>query len=170
MSNRTAYRAVQMGYGRDTGRSFLPSEHPLDMPTQDFDLTPHAGMRDRSGVHWATRAALIGGAVLLTVGFCRELYAVLSFVQITPFQIVFLVLSTLAFGWIALGSLSAAIGLMPLLAGGGPIRWNCRKSPNRSIGARALLFPSIMKTAPDCRHGRGNGPRPPRHIAGRPIS
>jgi len=141
MSNRTAYRAVQMGYGRDTGRSFLPSEHPLDMPTQDFDLTPHAGMQDRSGVHWATRAALIGGAVLLTAGFCRELYAVLSFVQITPFQIVFLVLSTLAFGWIALGSLSAAIGLMPLFAGERPDTLELPQVAEPLDRRTALLFP-----------------------------
>ena len=117
MSNKTAWRVVHIQHGRDAGRSLLPPEHPLEMPPQDFDSEPCPQVRERGSVHWAARAALFAGAVLLTLGFCRELYAVLSFVQITPFQIVFLVLSTMAFGWIALGSLSATIGLMPLFAG-----------------------------------------------------
>lgn len=154
MSNRTAYRVVQIEYERDAGRSFLPLEHPLDMPTQDFDLapcaparTPCAPARDRAGVHWATRAGLIGGAILLTAGFCRELYAVLSFVQITPFQIVFLVLSTLAFGWIALGSLSAAIGLMPLFAGDSPDTLKLPQATEPLHQRTALLFPVYHEDA-----------------------
>src|SRR5690606_8828537 len=117
MSNKTARRAALVQYMRDAGRSMLPPEHPLSMPTQDFDAPrcPRPG-GGGAGAHWTLRAALIAGTLLLTLGFGRELYAVLSFVQITPFQIVFLILSTLAFGWIALGSLSAGIGLMPLFA------------------------------------------------------
>ena len=117
MSKTNTRRAAQMRNERDAGRSFLPPEQGLDMPAQDFSAPPCPNIQGESQVHWAMRAALVAGALLLTAGFARELYAVLSFVQITPLQIVFLVLSTAAFGWIALGSLSAAIGLMPLFAG-----------------------------------------------------
>ncbi len=142
MSNRTAGRAVQVQLGRDSGRSFLPPEQPLEMPTQDFDVSPCPPARgEDGGVHWTARAALVAGALLLTLGFGRELYAVLSFVQITPFQIVFLVLSTLAFGWIALGSLSAAIGLMPLFAGERPDTLELPPATDPLHQRTALLFP-----------------------------
>lgn len=100
----------------DAGRAMLPTEQPMAMPEQSFASRPAAAPAEDVLGHWATRAALFGGAILLTCAFARELYAVLSFVQITPIQFAFLVLSTLAFGWIALGSLSAAAGLMPLFA------------------------------------------------------
>ena len=37
--------------------------------------------------------------------------------QATPLQLLFLILSTIAFGWIALGSLNAALGFIPLFGG-----------------------------------------------------
>jgi len=123
MSNTSAGRAAQVAAQleierRDAGLSWLPPEQPLDMPTQDFDAPPSCRLAPRdAGMRWPARAALAAGTVLLTIGFAYELYLVLSFVRITPVQIVFLILSTLAFAWIALGSLSAAIGLMPLFAG-----------------------------------------------------
>ena len=123
MSNTSAGRAAQVAAQlevelRDAGRSWLPPEQPLDMPTQDFDAPPSCRLAPRdAGMRWPARAALAVGTLLLTIGFAHELYLVLSFVRITPVQIIFLVLSTLAFAWIALGSLSAAIGLMPLFAG-----------------------------------------------------
>ena len=49
--------------------------------------------------------------------FAHELFSILSFVVMTPMQVLFLILSTIAFGWIALGSLSAALGFLPLFAG-----------------------------------------------------
>src|SRR5690606_23256143 len=54
---------------------------------------------------------------LMTAAFAYELYGVLSFVQMTPIQLFFLVLSTLAFAWISVGTLSAALGFLPLFAG-----------------------------------------------------
>ena len=44
--------------------------------------------------YWVPRAAVFAGALLLTGAFAYELYAVLSFVRMTPIQLVFLVLST----------------------------------------------------------------------------
>src|SRR5690606_12730424 len=96
MSDKIAQWAAQV-QRLDAGRSFLPPEQPLDMPAQDFDVRPQPTVRGDASVHWTTRAALFAGVILLIIGFARELYLVLSFVQITPVQIVFLILSTLAF-------------------------------------------------------------------------
>ncbi|MCL4768182.1 MAG: glucans biosynthesis glucosyltransferase MdoH [Hyphomicrobiaceae bacterium] len=137
----TARRPVPAQSERDAGRSLLPPEQPLEMPAQDLR---HARCRPApvpAAAHWPARVALIAGASLLTLGFARELHAVLSFVQITPNQIVFLVLSTLAFGWIALGSLSAAIGLMPLFAGESPDTLELPPSTEPLDQRTALLFP-----------------------------
>ncbi len=141
MSNTSARRAAQIGNEPDAGRSFLPPEQPLEMPVQDFSTPPCPTVRAETETHWATRAALIAGALLLTAGFARELYAVLSFVQITPIQIIFLVLSTAAFGWIALGSLSAAIGLMPLFAGERSDTLEIPEASEPLHQRTALLFP-----------------------------
>jgi membrane glycosyltransferase len=95
----------------------LRAEAPLAMPEQDFgvkvELTPPPG----DTVQWVPRAAVFVGAALLTVAFAYELYGVLSFVRLTPIQFLFWVLSTVSFGWIALGSLSAGMGFLPLFAG-----------------------------------------------------
>lgn len=66
---------------------------------------------------WVPRVALFGGGLLLTAAFAYELWNVLAFVRMTPIQFVFWILSTISFGWIALGSLSAAMGFLPLFAG-----------------------------------------------------
>jgi membrane glycosyltransferase len=55
--------------------------------------------------------------LVLTAAFGYELYGVLGLVQMTPIQLLFLVLSTIAFSWISLGSLSAALGFLPLFTG-----------------------------------------------------
>jgi len=140
MSDKIAHWAAQV-QRLDAGRSFLPPEQPLDMPAQDFSARPQPAVQGEETVHWATRAALAAGAVLLTIGFARELYSVLSFVQITPVQIVFLILSTVAFGWIALGSLSAVVGLMPLFAGERPDTLELPQASEPLHTRTALLFP-----------------------------
>lgn len=140
MSDKIAQWAAQV-QRLDAGRSFLPPEQPLDMPAQDFDVRPQPTVRGDASVHWTTRAALFAGVILLTIGFARELYLVLSFVQITPVQIVFLILSTLAFAWIALGSLSAVVGLMPLFAGERPDTLELPDVSEPLHSRVALLFP-----------------------------
>lgn len=142
MSKTSALRAAPVEQGhRDAGHAFLPPEQPVEMPTQNFGEKPCPSVRPEAGLCWVTRAALLAGALLLTIGFARELHAVLSFAQITPIQIVFLALSTLAFGWIALGSLSAAIGLMPLFAGERPDTLEVPSSDEPLNQRTALLFP-----------------------------
>jgi membrane glycosyltransferase len=97
--------------------SLLPEGAPLAMPDQDLRRCAPLLRRPRDRRIWLARAVLFAGAAILTAAFARELYGVLSFVRMTPIQHVFLVLSTLAFGWIALGTLSAAMGFLPLFAG-----------------------------------------------------
>jgi membrane glycosyltransferase len=126
---------------RDVGRSILPPEQPLAMPPQDFhNRNAWAAIRVPRGI-WMSRAALFGATGLVTAGFASELYAVLSFVQMTPIQLLFLVLSTLAFGWIALGSLSAAMGFMPLFAGEKPDTLALPEAHGILAHRTALLFP-----------------------------
>lgn len=97
--------------------ALLPDESPLAMPTQDLSArVPRAGNPETDHA-WVPRAAVLVGALSLTIAFAYELYGVLSFVAMTPIQFVFLVLSTVTFGWIAFGSLSAAMGFLPLFAG-----------------------------------------------------
>ncbi len=97
--------------------AFLRSEAPLAMPTQNFDERVVSNRTKEGAVSWGPRLAIFAGAVVLTLAFAHELYGVLSFVRLTPIQFIFCILSTISFGWIALGSLSAAMGFLPMFAG-----------------------------------------------------
>jgi membrane glycosyltransferase len=118
----------------------LPDESALDMPDQDF--ARHAGHKPRSRRgYWIPRAALFMGTLVLTAAFGHELYRVLGSEQLTPIQFLFLVLSTIAFGWIALGSLSAGMGFLPLFIGERPDTIDL-PPPDGALSTRtALLFP-----------------------------
>jgi membrane glycosyltransferase len=128
---------------RDLGTAWLPLEEALAVPEQDFRTYPP--MRPPSGEQalWVPRGALMFGGLLLTVAFASELYAVLSFVRLTPVQLLFLIFSTCAFGWIAFGSLSAAIGFLPLAARDRPLPIELAPPTAAVAAARrtALLFP-----------------------------
>lgn len=99
-----------------SSRDLLPKEAPLEMPDQDFAKRAVREARAQK-CYWVPRGALLLGTLVLTAAFGYELYGVLGLEQLTPIQLLFLVLSTIAFGWIALGSLSAALGFLPLLTG-----------------------------------------------------
>jgi membrane glycosyltransferase len=96
--------------------ALLPETAPLEMPVQSFSARPERVWPARRGPG-IPRTAVFLGATLMTVAFAYELYGVLSFVQMTPFQLLFLVLSTVTFAWISVGTLSAALGFLPLFAG-----------------------------------------------------
>ncbi|WP_291176568.1 glucans biosynthesis glucosyltransferase MdoH [Hyphomicrobium sp.] len=96
--------------------ALLPEPAPLEMPTQDFSARPERIWPRRRGPG-IPRTAIFLGAALMTAAFAYELYGVLSFVQMTPIQLLFLVLSTLTFAWISVGTLSTALGFLPLFAG-----------------------------------------------------
>ncbi len=78
---------------------------------------------------------------MLTAAFAYELYGVLAVEQVTPLQLLFLILSTIAFGWIALGSLNAALGFLPLFAGEKADTIDLPPPARRSTTRTALLFP-----------------------------
>ena len=123
----------------------LPPEAPLEMPEQDFGRRAPAAQRERRG-YWIPRAALFTGTAILTGAFAYELYHVLGLAQLTPIQLLFLVLSTIAFGWIALGSLSGVLGFLPLFVGENPDTI-ALPAPEGALKARtALLFPVFQET------------------------
>jgi membrane glycosyltransferase len=121
--------------------ALLPEEAPLQMPSQDLSVKfprPAASARGRA---WVSRAAVVVGALSLTLAFAYELYGVLSFVAMTPIQFVFLILSTVTFGWIAFGSLSAAMGFLPLFAGDKIDTLTVAPADGPLEARTALLFP-----------------------------
>lgn len=121
--------------------ALLPAQAPLAMPEQDFSVEPTVERKGPAVQVLGMRVALFGGAALATFAFAYELHRVLSVIGMTPLQIVFLVLSTMAFGWIALGSLSAALGFVSLAAGDRPDNIEL-PDVHGPLGARtALLFP-----------------------------
>lgn len=109
---------VPEGPARDAGPWWnLPPAAPLEMPEQDFARRIDLVSEPRRRGYWVPRAAIFAGAAALTAAFAQELFSILAFVVMTPLQFLFLILSTIAFGWIAVGSLSAALGFLPLFAG-----------------------------------------------------
>ncbi|MGE0053726.1 MAG: glucans biosynthesis glucosyltransferase MdoH [Hyphomicrobium sp.] len=125
----------------DVGFANLPEPAPLLMPEQDFSQTIARAAEPRRRGYWVPRSAIFVGAGVLTAAFASELFSILAFGQMTPLQFVFLVLSTIAFGWIALGSLSAALGFLPLFAGEDAATITPRKTSRPLVTRTALLFP-----------------------------
>lgn len=121
--------------------ALLPDAAPLPMPEQDFSAFPQRIWPKRRGPG-IPRTAVFLGAALMTAAFAYELYGVLSFVQLTPIQLVFLVLSTITFAWISVGTLSAALGFLPLFAGEKPDTIHIPEVEGPPLTKRtALLFP-----------------------------
>jgi membrane glycosyltransferase len=118
--------------------ALLPAETPLAMPTQPLRLPLEAAQRTRDQLT-LPRAVLLGLAVVATAAFAYVLYKVLSVLQLTPLQGVFLVLCTLCFAWIALGTSSAVLGFFSTLQSHRPQRQAA--SAPRSASRTALLFP-----------------------------
>ena len=103
---------------RDAGPwTALPPEAPIAMPEQDFAAPAARVAEAKRRGYWVPRAAIFAGAAVLTAAFGYELFSILAFAVMTPLQFLFLILSTISFGWIATGSLSAALGFLPLFAG-----------------------------------------------------
>ena len=93
----------------------LPAETPLAMPIQPLHL-PRTARTGRDRLTWPRAVLLILG-VVATAAFARLLYQVLSVVQLTTLQGVFLVLCTMCFAWIALGTSSAVLGFFTFRPG-----------------------------------------------------
>lgn len=120
--------------------ALLPEPSPLEMPAQDFSERPQRLWPRRRGPA-IPRTAVFLGAALMTAAFAYELYGVLSFVQMTPIQLLFLVLSTASFAWISVGTLSAALGFLPLFAGEKADTIAIPSADGPLAGRTALLFP-----------------------------
>ena len=119
----------------------LPAPAPLAMPEQDFSKRIALKAEPRRRGYWVPRAAIFAGAGVVTAAFAYELFSILAFAVMTPLQFLFLVLSTISFGWIALGTLSAALGFLPLFAGERPDSIAPPKSGTLLETRTALLFP-----------------------------
>jgi membrane glycosyltransferase len=126
--------------------SLLPAPSPLRMPEQDFSSSPPRLWPKRRGPS-IPRTAVFLGAALMTAAFAYELYGVLSFVQMTPIQLFFLVLSTITFAWIAIGTLSAALGFLPLFAGENADTIRIPDADGPLNRRTALLFPVYHEEA-----------------------
>ena len=119
------------------GYGLLPAETPLAMPTQPLHLPPTA-RKGRDRLTWP-RALLLSLAGIAIAAFARLLYQVLSVVQLTTLQGVFLVLCTMCFAWIALGTSSAILGFFTTMRHG---RNAVEFDATAAQGVRtALLFP-----------------------------
>ena len=121
--------------------ALLPPEAPVAMPPQDFDAPVLPRRNTKSAGSWVPRAAIFAGTALLMVAFGYELYGVLSFVRMTPIQFLFWILSTVSFGWITLGSLSASLGFLPLFAGDSPDNLAIPPKPGPLRFKTAVLVP-----------------------------
>ena len=118
------------------GHGLLPAEAPLTMPTQPLHLPP-AARKSRDRLTWP-RALLLILAGIAVAAFARLLYQVLSVVQLTMLQGVFLVLCTMCFAWIALGTSSAVLGFFTMRRGRNAAEFDAEAVQ----GVRtALLFP-----------------------------
>ncbi len=130
----------QVSFHDASDPALLPEAAPLEMPVQSFSARPARVWPKRRGPG-IPRTAVFLGAALMTFAFAYELYGVLSFVQMTPFQLLFLVLSTVTFAWISVGTLSAALGFLPLFAGEKADTIAIPEADGPLAKRTALLFP-----------------------------
>jgi membrane glycosyltransferase len=121
--------------------ALLPPEAPLSMPAQRLRESG-VGVRDRMTL---PRAMLLSVTCCSTGVFATVLYQVLSVVHLTALQAVFLVLCTLCFAWIALGTTSALIGFVAALCSGKPAL--AEHAPVETKSHTALLFPMYHEDA-----------------------
>jgi membrane glycosyltransferase len=123
--------------------SLLPAEAPLPMPIQP--LAGNAAQGAAGDVLTWPRAALLLSSAAAVAVYAHVLYQVLSVVQLTPLQGVFLVLCTLCFAWIAFNTCSAVVGAFAIIATGRRPR---QAGAETQGGDRtALLFPVYQEDA-----------------------
>jgi membrane glycosyltransferase len=126
---------------------FVPVEqHHCDMPEQV--LWPGRTTRQRLATRVrSARLALVVLWLLVTASFAWTLYRVLSVDSPTALQLVFLVLSTLCFAWVAIGSASALLGYLGLLTMRKADTLELPPHPALPQGRTALLFPVYREDA-----------------------
>ncbi len=126
--------------------SIVPEPFPCEMPEQAFwDPRPRRSAAP-TRVRYA-RTAVVILWLTASVAFTFTLYRVLSIETPTVLQIVFLVLSTLCFAWVAAGSVSALVGFVALLSTPTPDTIVLPPPHLQSRSRVALLFPVYREDA-----------------------
>lgn len=120
--------------------SLVPGESPRAMPEQMLWSERRNRLRAERRVGWA-RAGLFVLWALASGGFAWTLYRVLSVEPPTVLQLLFWLLSTLCFAWVAIGSASALIGFVSLLLRRTTDSLQLPPAPAAPAGKTALLFP-----------------------------
>ena len=129
-------------------RSVLPEPCRCEMPEQSlWNLRPRQPRVSARTI--VARVALTGLWLAATAAFAWTLYRVLSVEMPTVLQLVFLVLSTLCFAWVAAGSVSALIGFAALTFSRSidTIELPPARVPSKS--RTGLLFPVYREDAAD---------------------
>ncbi len=125
----------------------LPSPAPLAMPEQVFERRFKGSSNILRRETLVSRIAILFATLLVTMAFAWELYGVLSTGTITPIQITFLIFSTLAFSWVALGTLNSALGFLHLYTGEKSDQMILPDNVPSLNSKTALLFP-VFKEVP----------------------
>lgn len=120
--------------------SILPDQRRCEMPEQALWSDRPCGARPCARARVA-RAALVVLWASATAAFAWTLYRVMSVEAPTALQIVFLVLSTLCFAWVAIGSVSALVGFITLLWTRSPDTLQLPHVGSLSRARTALLVP-----------------------------
>src|SRR5262245_13620019 len=141
----TGARAVEPAPHRVA--DLVPDEElRLEMPDQALWPQPRGRMRTPRPARLA-RAVLVATWALATGAFAWTLYRVLSVEEPTILQWVFLLVSTLCFAWVAVGSASALIGFAFLLWQRGSDTLRLPSTPELPSERTALLFPVYREDA-----------------------
>ena len=136
----------------DEGLNSSPADRSLEIRART-STSQHSPMPDqvlwhvrrkREGSSSRVYLARVGITLLWMLGtgaFAITLYRVLSVATPTPLQIVFLILSTLCFAWVAVGSASAIVGFVSLMTRDGVNTLSLEARHPDFLTRTALLFP-----------------------------
>jgi membrane glycosyltransferase len=127
--------------------SMLPEQHGLAMPEQVLWQGREAGPRVSTRAKVARWILAVLWLVAVT-SFAWTLYRVLSVEAPTYLQIAFLVLSTLCFAWVAVGSATALVGFISLMWAKDRDSIHLPAAAEPSDTRTALLFP-VYREDPD---------------------
>jgi membrane glycosyltransferase len=120
--------------------NLVPAQSRCEMPEQVLWTKRREGSRAARHV-LCSRTALVVLWALGTGAFAWTLYRVLSVESPTVLQLAFLVLSTVCFAWVSVGSATAIVGLASLLSARGPDTLVLPRGTPLPHTRTALLFP-----------------------------
>lgn len=119
---------------------WLPGESRLAMPIQDFSTRPERIRPSRPRALNLHRLGISLLAAAMTAGFGTQLFFIVSFTRLTSVLLVFMIVATLTFAWVALGVAQTVWGYVLIgLRANGPIELS--ETVAMPEGRTALLFP-----------------------------